>query len=304
MIPASPGQQADSFFTILWPGEDGRAWLREDPDSFVRFERDAAGGLSALTLVQGDHERRMTRAAVRDDSKAPDVSIDELMAARNEATGFEAVGAWRSIRLTGTMRMPQSGVRGSWTLSAQGRDRLRVEFDAGKFGRTLTILDGERGAIDTRFGGTPELAADALAALRFANPLLELGWWPDDAEEVEIEKITSVTALGMPVPASYAVRVKPYGAAPLRYYVAVVDHRLAAVEGATAFPGLVQGMPLALLEDVREVEGVKLAFRRAVSVPALGRIEIQVETAEVDVELDDALFELPAPAAAASGGGS
>jgi len=305
VLPSMPGQVADTFFTLLWPGDDGRAWLKEEPDSFVTFERDASGRLLSLTLVQGDLVRTMRPQKPPQESQPPDLTLDDLMAKRAEATGIENAAGWKTLRLTGTLRFPQAGVKGRYVVTTRGRDALRIDFDAGKFGRSSTIVVGGRGTVVAHLGSTPELPAARAATLAFANPLVESGPWLDDAEDVELVRLGPAPAFDPQQPGELclAVRVKPFGADPIVYHVSCKDWSLVAVEGATALPGVPSSLPVARLSDLRDVRGVKLSFRREFGVPDVGRMEIQFDRAEVDVELPAGFFDLP-PAPAPKGAGS
>ncbi len=297
VLPPRLGQWSTTLYTLLWAGDDGRWFLREEPDSWVTFDRAVDGGLSSIKLVQGQQVRRMTPAVVRDTSTPPNLSLDEFLAKRSEQVGSESAAGWHTVRASGSLQVPQSGIRGSYVIAARGSDQLRIDFDATPFGKSTLIVSGDHGALRANVGSTPVLPAEGLALLRFANPILEAGDWLAAADEVELTKVVRATELGAPLPQlCYQVRVKPNGTNGLVYYAGVNDFRLLAVEGPTAFPGLPSSVPVALLSDFRDVQGVKLPFHREFAAPQLGRMLIQLDQVEVDVELTDDLFELPPPA--------
>jgi CubicO group peptidase (beta-lactamase class C family) len=308
VFPRTAGQNADAFFTLIWPGDDGRAWFKEEPESYATFSRDDKGSLVSLTVVRRDVKRVLTRVAAPAESAPPDMSVEEMLAKRNDATGFEKAAGFRSLRLTGTLRFPQAAVKGRYVVTARGFDAVRVDFDASPFGHARTIVAGGRGTFDAHMGSMPELPAARAALLAFANPILECGNWLDAAEDVTIARLTNVSPIGMPLPElCYVVEVKPVGADALSYFVAANDHRLVGVFGPTAFPGVPSQIPLAILSDVREVEGVKLAFHREMMLPDIGRMVVQFDKAEVDVDLPPDFFALPPPTApkeATKGAGS
>ena len=304
ILPPTAQQPAPTFLTFHWAGEDGRYWLREEPDSYATIEPDGAGGVASITLVRGHVTSTLQPVVARDGSRPPDLTLDELMAKRAEATGFESAAGWRTLRLTGTLEVPQSGLKGSYVVTARGTDALRVEFDAGRLGRSLLILSGGRGTMRANLGSVAEMSPGQVAALQFANPLVENGEWLDHAADVELTRVSTSSALGIPLGETcYSMSVTPGGADPIAYYVSTRDHRLVAVEGASAFAGMGASIPIAMLADVRDVRGLKMAFRRGFEAPQVGRVVVQFERAEVDVELPADAFDLPdAPAGVRAAG--
>ncbi|MBL8840869.1 MAG: beta-lactamase family protein [Planctomycetes bacterium] len=307
VIPPGLGQWATTTYTLGWPDKDGRCWLREEPDSWIEIQKDDAGHALALTLTQGFAVRRMKAVAAKEQVTASDLSLDEFFAKRAEAAGADAAAAVRTLRLAGQLSFPQSGVTGSYTLLARGPDELRIDFDASPFGKSTLIVSGERGSFTAQFGSKPQLTPAEVAALRFANPLVQAGSWLDFADEVDLQGVTRATGLGAPLPElALAIAVKTPGEAPgssepsSGFYVSAKDFRLLAIEGGAAFPGLAFPLPIALLTDVRDVGGMKIAFRRELQTPDIGTVRLQFSEGEVDVELDDALFALPPPPAPGS----
>ena len=304
VIPPGLGQWATTTSTLGWPDADGRCWLREEPDAWIEIQKDDAGHALALTLTQGFAVRRMKAVAVKEQVTASDLSLDEFFEKRVEAAGADAAQAARTLRLTGQLSFPQSGVNGSYTLLARGPDELRIDFDASPFGKSTLILSGDRGTFSAQFGSKPHLTAAEVAALRFANPLVQAGSWLDHADDVELQGLTRATGLGAPLPElALAIAVKTPGEAPgssestSGFYVSAKDFRLLAIEGGAAFPGIAFPLPIAMLSDVRDVGGIKIAFRRELQTPDIGTVRLQYRDGEVDVEIDDALVSLPpAPA--------
>lgn len=304
VIPPGLGQQALTVYTLGWPDADGRCWLREEPESYVVIDRDDAGNATALTLTQGYAVRKMKPVVVRNTDQSPDVSQDEFFAKREAVIGGARAAEWKTLRLTGTLRYPNGGVVGTYLLRARGTDALRIDFDASPFGAATTIVVGDRGTVRTVFGGKPTLSPDMAAAFLRANPIVEAGAWIDWTDDVELKRVTYASSLGSPLGGPcYEVIVAAASEAPVAYYVSATTWKTVVIEGAvSAFPGARITVPIAALSDWRDVGGVQFPFKREFTSPDLGACVLQIDTAEVDVELDEALFSLPAAEATPVGG--
>jgi CubicO group peptidase (beta-lactamase class C family) len=325
VFPPAPGQVAPAAFQLLWAGADGRFWLREDPDAYVTIERDEKGRVESLTLVRNGDARRMKPLPPPPPPEPATTTVDELMAARAEALGSDKADGVKTLRLTGTMSLPQSGIRARYLLVTRGLDRLRIEYDAGKFGHSLVVVDGARGFRENHVTGREELDPAQIATLRFANPLVESGNWLDHAAECDVVALARVSALGLqivdPLPAKRGVTsgltdprtfapflrvsVKPGDADPISYYVDNKTHVTSLVEGPVAFPGVPNALPFAWLSQPLDVgNGLKIPFRREATEPQVGEMILQVEKVELDVELPADTFALnsgPAGGGAKSG---
>ena len=294
-LPVELGRTINEVFTLLWPGADGRAVLREEPDSYVTFQANAKGELESFTLTRRDIARRCTRPPTPKSLPPPEITVDEFCEKRLAATGAAAMTAWKSLRMTGTMSFPHAGVTGSYVLSTTGPGTLRIDFDARPFGHGRLIVAGGKGAFVGHMGSRAAFDPAEIAALLFANPLLESGDWRDHADEVEVTRLTTTSSIGAGLGRlAVEARVTAAGGATTNFYVAPDSNDLIAVEGGTAFPGIPNALPIALLGDYRVVEGVRLPFRREAASPGSGALVLQFTKAEVDVDFPAGFFEIPA----------
>ena len=124
-----PGQMV---FELKAPGDD-IWWFQAIPDLGVQFDREAGGPATAFTF----HERGTQRVCTRAEgalATLPDAGIVRALCqldARRDAQA--AGGVWR---ISGTVRMAQSGVSGRFTWTVDGTGRYLVDTDFGKFVRT------------------------------------------------------------------------------------------------------------------------------------------------------------------------
>ncbi|MSR46429.1 MAG: class A beta-lactamase-related serine hydrolase [Planctomycetes bacterium] len=311
VIPPGLGQQAQTLYTLGWPDADGRSWIREEPDAWITIDRDDTGDATSLTLNHGDVVRKMRRVFARTTTQSTPLTLDEFFAKREAVIHGSKAAEWSTLRLSGSVRFLQAGVVGRYTLAARGAESMRIDVDAKPFGFATTIIDGGRGTFRAHYGSEPELDAARVAAMPLLNPIGEAGSWLDWTDAIELRGIVFTSSIGMPLvipPAvpglapipdpCYSILVTPPDAPPINYYVSVATLKTVAIEGAdAAFPGLASRPPVAVLADWRDVGGVLLPFHRDMSLPDIGTVVIQIEQAEVDIELDAALFRLPSPAA-------
>jgi CubicO group peptidase (beta-lactamase class C family) len=301
VIPPGLGLQATTVYTLGWPDAQGRCWLREEPEAYVTVVEGEGGAAEALEFVHGFVRRRMKAVVARNRDLPPDLSQDEFFAKREERIGGEKAAEWKTVRLTGTVRFLHGGVTGRWTMVARGPDTLRIDYDADPFGHSTTIVANGRGTIRASLGSTESLSPVQVAALLRINPIVEAGAWIDWTDDVELKRVTWSSSLGLPLGGPcYEVILSAAAPPAMAYYVSTQTFDTVAIEGVVgAFPGLPYPVTVALLSDWREVEGVRVAFKREFTNAAAGTTTLQLESVEVDVELDDARFNLPAAAGAA-----
>jgi len=300
VIPPGLGLQATTIYTLGWPDAEGRCWLREEPTAYIRVEEDGSGHAVALEFVHGFAQRRMKQVVAKNSDQAPDLSLDEFFAKREARIGGAKAADWRTVRMVGKVSFPNAGVTGRWTLVARGPETLRIDYDAEPFGHATTIVAGGEATRRASLGSKAVLPPEEVAALLRLNPIVDAGAWIDWTDDVELRRETFTSSVGMPLGgACYEVVVA--GATPpaMAYYVSAQTFDTVAIEGAfAAFPGLPLPVAVAQLSDWRDVGGVRVAFKRELPgnlSPAMGSCTLQLDRVEIDVELEDSLFNL-APA--------
>jgi len=218
--------------------------------------------------------------------------VDEVVAAHLAARGgTERIQALSSIRETGTATA--SGGRVAHVVREIKRPGLfRLEFSAqgttsvfandGSIGWQVAPLQGvfEPQAVP------PEAdAAGGVDQRDIEGPLVN---WREKGHLVEL-----VGREALPGGEAFKLKLTLAGGA-IRYdYIDVVSHMLVRSD----FTRIVRGHPVELqntFSDFREVGG--LVFPHHIETRAKDRpevIEVEIETIELDPELDDALFRLP-----------
>lgn len=218
--------------------------------------------------------------------------VDEVVAAHLAARGgTERIQALSSIRETGTATA--SGGRVAHVVREIKRPGLfRLEFSAQ--GTTSVFAnDGEIGWQVAPLQGVfepqavpPEAdAAGGIDQRDIEGPLVN---WREKGHLVEL-----VGREALPGGEAFKLKLTLKGGA-IRYdYIDVVSHMLVRSD----FTRIVRGHPVELqntFSDFREVGG--LIFPHHIETRAKDRpevIEVEIETIELDPELDDALFRLP-----------
>lgn len=274
-----PGQ---IVYELHPPDDEGRWLFRISADLSVVFHQGPDGGIESLTMYQGDLEYPMPRVA---GASLP--TVEEILDLRNtesRRTALEAMGAYRFL---GTIRVPQSGIEGTFSLHIRGADHFLAEMDFGRFGSVRTALDGDRGWTDSSFSPSDELHGRLLEQTRL-NQLLSLsGDWRDFFDAIEV--------IGAGEFDGTTVYFVDLGRGDLPTTTVTVDAETGDVLRAetVALLALGGGIPVATrFEDYREVEGVRLPHLISDSNEASGESIIQIEAVQVDLDVPDDFFVL------------
>ncbi len=164
-------------FELHTPDDDGK-WQFRSNDAMkiaVSFQEDAFGEVESMTLFQGGQEFVMPRVATPSADDLP--TIDEVVALAQLNERQAILESITPMRLTGTARFAQSGIKGTSKLSFDSGDRASSLIDLGPFGTIRTVLDGDKAWSDSSMSGVEELAGRQYEAARRDHPVVFLGDW-------------------------------------------------------------------------------------------------------------------------------
>ena len=102
----------------------------------VTFEESPTGAVSAMNFQRPGALPVMRLTPVA--STLP--TVDEIMTLRR----IPAASAIATMRMTGSVRFPQSGVEGRFSSSSAGDDRLRTDLDLDGSVQIRTVLNKGR----------------------------------------------------------------------------------------------------------------------------------------------------------------
>jgi hypothetical protein len=267
-----------------WPDADGRWKIKVDPNQSLRFVRGEDGSVTAI-----DFERMMVNEAARVESApAGGMTIDQLFEKR-AASGALAPSSAR-WHLKGTVHFVHQGVRGTFEAWLDGADRHASVMDLGKFGSMKKALDGEQGWTDSDFSPYEEATGELLEYMQFEHPAALFGDWRKVFKRVAVGKKSEIDG-----EAVYEVRCTPHQAPALTRHVSatsglvVKDDWYIIVKGTMTFPVQVT------FSDYRKVGGMPLPFRQVTEGVQMGKIVIELTSAEAVQEIPDAAFEPRTP---------
>ena len=215
-------------------------------------------------------------------------TVEEVLRIRKSDEASAAVQALGNFRLTGKVSRPQSGLNGKITWTAAGADRFVQDQDYGRFGHIKLALNPERSAMTNTIFVFQELNGRFREQARLQHPAALFGDWREFFETMEITEekeqngrrvyVLKLTARDVP---SYTMTVDAETGDPLfantRWMRPGSDAKMSEV---FAF------------EDFRELHGLRIPFKITTINPYHGRIEMQFESLETQLDLDEGFFGL------------
>ena len=268
----------DRSFDLLPPDATGRRASRANVGLALAFEESPTGAVSAMHFHPpgGRPVIRLTPGA----STLPTVA--EIMTLRR----IPAATAIATMRTTGSVRFPQSGVKGRFSSSTAGDDRLRTDLDLTgrcRFGRS------DQGRATAAVSGAPsmELTGKQLAQARLGHPAVLFGDWRKYYDTVRVVRagelggrkirVVQLESAGLPpVPVSLDAETGDVLQTQQAMWVAEAG----AIPTTTTY------------SDYREVGGMRVPHRYVESNDLIGRTVYEVERVEVGVTLAPDIFTL------------
>ena len=272
-----PGQMA---FELHAPDEDGWRNFRVSDQISVRFNRDESGRVSSFTINERGTKREMKRVTDDDPEAVLLPTVDDLLELRGQSGSAALLETHGTIRVTGTMRIAQSGLDGTFTLEArQEPQAYRMTMDFGAFGRSAFGSDGENVWTNNSLQGYNEPSGDRRRQIVRGHPSFLEGDWSETFDSLSIQRVETKDDREIIV-----VKARAAGLPARRMYVDVdtgflVRSDYVHVEGPMRFPFR------ATYDDFREVEGVMVPHRSVERNDMTGRAIQTVEAIEVGVEL-------------------
>ena len=210
-------------------------------------------------------------------------TVDEIMKLR----GIQGPAAMPTMRTTGRVRFPQSGVDGRFASSTAGDDRLRLDLDLDRFGQTpggaeprARVARGQcRAAQGARRQGAH---ADASRA-----PAVLFGDWRKYYDAVRVVRAGELEGRRI-----YLVRLESAGLPPTMVSVDAETGDVLQDQRTLVFAGVGDLPMTTTYTDYRVVGGMRVPYRYVESNEQSGRTIYQVERVEVGVELDPDIFTL------------
>jgi hypothetical protein len=274
-----PGEMV---YELRTPNQEG-IWVFRVSEAFtLSFSETPEGGIVSLTYYQSGLEYQFARNEVD-----PLPTVEEVLALRQTGSRVEALREMGTYRITGTVRIPQSGVTGTFSMYIAGEDRYRVDSDYGKFGTIRRIINGDQTWTESSWEPAKELHGKLLEQARQSHPAANFGDLSDYVDTIRI--LRSEELDGQEV---YVLRLQRGELPAAKVYVdSTTGDILKSVgfvvsEGGSAIPVTTR------FEDYREVHGVRIPFRATSSNEATGSAISQYETVEINLDVGDEIFTM------------
>lgn len=277
-----PGEMV---YELYPPDEEGIWVFRVSEDFTLRFNETQDEQIESLTYYQAGDEFLMTRV---EDTSLP--TVEELLALRQTDSRKAALNEMGTYRMDGTIRSPQSGVEGTFSMYVSGIERYRIDFDYGRYGYSRTALNGDQAWVESSFGPFDELHGKLLEQAKRGHPEAEFGDWRDFYDSIQVLRSDNID--GQEV---YVLELECGDLPPVTVFVDITTGDvLKSVVVAIQEGGI--GIPITTIyEDYREVNGVRISFRAISSNEHSGQVIIQSEIIEVNLDIDDEFFILTPP---------
>jgi CubicO group peptidase (beta-lactamase class C family) len=276
------GWPGEMVYELYPPDEEG-IWVFRVSEKFtLRFNETPEGQVESLTYYQDNKEYVMPRV---EGELLP--TVEEILAMRDTESRKAAIEKMGNYRMNGTIHSLQSGVKGSFSMYVSGNGRYRSDSDYGRYGYSRTAVNGDQAWVESSFAPFSELHGKLLEQAKMAHPAVMDGDWRDFYDSIEVLRTDSLN--GQKV---YVLQLQHGDLPPVAIFVdAATGDVLKSIEVAIQ-EGDIGIVVTTEYEDFREVHGLRISFRAISSNEQSGRVIIQGETIEVNLDIDDSFFIL------------
>ena len=269
-------------FGLRRPGPDGVWHFQATDELGLQFHADEAGKVVSLTF----HERGTETVCPRLGEGMVELpTIEEVLALRHAVAVSEKLDALGAMRFTGTIRFVHAGISGTNVVTVSGHDRFLSESSFEPFGWMTTGFDGEKGWSESAFSPFEEVEGTLLEQLRLSHPAVFFGDWNRYFDSAQV-----VRASADGDRQRWVVRLKKGDLPAWSAYVDAETGDIVRVDSKTVIPGVGSLAQKAILEDYREVHGMRLPHRQITETVENGRVIVQVESVEAGIAVPAAFF--------------
>ncbi len=271
-------------FELFPPDDEGKWFFRATDKIAVWFDETVDGRVNRMKMFQnGVQSQELTRVEGTEQAELP--TAEEILGLRSSAGDTSA----QSFRITGRVRLVHAGLDGTVTYTSDGSRRFRSDTDFGRFGWTHQVVTEEQGWVDSNIQPFRQLEGKYLTQAKVAQALLLGQDWLrvfDSVTVVELETVDDRQA--------YELQLRVAELPTITAFVDVETGDLLRYEMTVLDPGT--GIAIRTVnrqEDFRDVEGLRVPFRRVSRNDFTGETVFELEKVETGVEVDEGLFSAP-----------
>lgn len=278
----------NTSFDLLPPDAAGRRATRANVGPGVTFEESPTGVVSAMIFHRPAAAAPVRLTPLR--SGLPTVA--EIMTLRR----LPPRSATAALRMTGSVRFPQSGVEGRFSTSTAGDNRLRTELELEGGLKIWTVLNRDRAWAAVSGARLRELTGKQLAQVRLGHPSVLFGDWRKYYDAVHV-----VGAGQLGGRKTYAVRLESAGLPAALVSLDAETGDVLRVEQPMWFPEVGAIPTIITYSDYREADGVRVPHRCVTAPEIEGLTIFQVERVEMAVPLPPDVFKVRPPTPSVTG---
>lgn len=257
----------------------------------------AAAGLSGVGRVALAQATPATPATPASTPAAADAKPEGLPDAKSvleraiaAAGGRDRLAAIKNRVSTGRMEVPAQGMKAAMTLTQAAPDLLMVEVDLPGLGKVQQAHDGQVGWEVNPMQGARLIEGNELAALLRGATLNA-----DIAYETQYKAWETVGAEEVAGKKAVQVKMTPNTGEPTLMSFDADSGLLLKMTGSVQ-SGMGELQTVTLLEDYRDVDGLRLSFRSRVQVVGMGVEQVVIfEKIEHNLDLPADRFAMPEP---------
>jgi len=282
-----PGQMV---YELHMPDADGQWAFRAKRDITVKFDRDADGQATAMTMFQEGKVYSMPRTG--DDASAAALpTLDEVIAKARAALGSDRARDVKSLRLVGDVNFVNQGIAGSSIITCGSLSQLRHEMDFGVYGSIKLAFDGQVGASHTSFQPFNTLKPKMIDQQRFQSPLMLYADWRAEAETVELQGVEKLNDREV-----YIVRLASGENRETSFFIDAETGLITQQKVTATIENIGAIESTITYEDWRDVNGLQIPFMQTMANPILGKMTMRITATETNMELPAGTFTLRNPA--------
>jgi CubicO group peptidase (beta-lactamase class C family) len=264
--------------------------MEDQPETFRLTVKRSGSRVLGFSYEQPNFNAELiteVSTAAADTGPAARGILDRAVAAAGGAEALNRIATRASIGRASAVTL---GIEGRVEdLIVPGKRAELLELGAfGKFVLKIRVLTNERQSLTLVHGGQPAAATGkALEAARFFAVPHPLYRWQDRFASVALTGEAAIDG-----EQAFVVELTPRGLAPSRLFISAQSLMIVREETPNYVGDALQ--PAASTTDYadyRAVNGVRLPFAAAVTVPNWGRIAVTYESVALDTAIDPKVFE-------------
>ncbi len=265
----------------------GRFVHEASTQAWIEFVRSEDGSVTAMRTSFGGRVEHDPRHVPQADLPATEKVIASVQAAHR----IDRLAQLGTLSQTGTLTIESRQMQAPITVLIDA-SRARTEIQTGTVQQIEVLGDNRAWSYSTPTGAS-EVEGARLEQARLEHPSVRFGDWSTHYQHVEVLKRVQLDGKAV-----LLVRLVPQEAPGSTMFVDEQTGRLIRTEGMAILPGLgIVGISTQY-EDFRDVDGMQLPFRSVSTFASqmIGRIVVQLETAETGVEVSAETFAAPGAA--------